>query len=57
MLPSKEPKDKQLVSKDFHHKLRMKSPCFESQLTLVNVTCGHMKFPHDYWVTLQSFNV
>lgn len=54
MLSSKEPKDKQLVSKDFHHKLRVKSLWPESQLSFVNVTCGHMKFPRDYWVILGS---
>lgn len=53
MLSSKEPRDKQLVSKYFHHKLRVKSLRPNSQLTLVNMTCGHTKFPHDYWVILR----
>lgn len=54
MLSSKESKDKQLVSKYFHHKLRVKSLWSESQLFFVNVTRGHVKFPYDYWIILGS---
>jgi len=54
MVSPKETKDKQLVSKYFHHKVPVKRLWPESQLSFVNMTCGHMKFPQNYWVILES---